>query len=102
MLHGSVIVPALNNSVTFYALSGDEKAFYRLTTWQRPFRAFYSDNTADNTLSAISFVFPQPTDVAPLLPSLVTNAPFFDLSGRRVLNPQPGQIVIQNGQKVMQ
>ena len=101
VLHGSVIVPALNNSVTFYALSGDEKAFYRLTTWQRPFRAFYSDNTADNTLRAISFVFPQPTGVAPLLPSLVTNAPFFDLSGRRVLNPQPGQIVIQNGQKVM-
>lgn len=102
VLHGSVIVPAQNNSVTFYALSGDEKAFYRLDTWQRPFRAFYSDNTANNTLSAISFVFPQPTGVAPLLPSLVANAPFFDLSGRRVLNPQPGQIVIQNGQKVMQ
>lgn len=102
VLHGSVIVPAQNNSVTFYALSGDEKAFYRLETWQRPFRAFYSDNTANNTLSAISFVFPQPTGVAPLLPSLVTNAPFFDLSGRRVLKPQPGQIMIQNGQKVMQ
>ena len=102
VLHGSVIVPARNKSVTFYALSGDEKAFYRLTTWQRPFRAFYSDNTANNTLRAISFVFPQTTGVAPTLFSPVTNAPFFDLSGRRVLHPQPGQIVIQNGQKVMQ
>ena len=102
VLHGSVIVPALNNSVTFYALSGDEKAFYRLETWQRPFRAFYSDNTADNTLRAISFVFPQPTGVTPTLFSPATNAPFFDLSGRRVLNPQPGHIVIRNGQKVMQ
>ena len=102
VLHGSVIVPALNNSVTFYALSGDEKAFYRLETWQRPFRAFYSDNTADNTLRAISFVFPQPTGVTPTLFSPATNAPFFDLSGRLVLSPQPGQIVIQNGQKVMQ
>ena len=101
VLHGSVIVPARNNSVTFYALSGDEKAFYRLTTWQRPFRAFYSDNTANNTLRAISFVFPQTTGVASTLFSPVTNAPFFDLSGRRVLHPQPGQIVIQNGQKVM-
>ena len=102
VLHGSVLVPAQNKFVTFYALSGDEKAFYRLATWQRPFRAFYSDNAANNTLRAISFVFPQPTGVAPLLPSPATNAPFFDLSGRRVLNPQPGQIVIQNGQKVMQ
>ena len=102
VLHGSVVVPAQNKSVTFYALSGDEKAFYRLTTWQRPFRAFYSDNTANNTLRAISFVFPQTTGVAPTLFSPVTNAPFFDLSGRRVLHPQPGQIVIQNGQKVMQ
>ena len=102
VLHGSVVVPAQNKSVTFYALSGDEKAFYRLTTWQRPFRAFYSDNTANNTLRAISFVFPQTTSVASTLFSPVTNAPFFDLSGRRVLHPQPGQIVIQNGQKVMQ
>ena len=101
VLHGSVLVPAQNKFVTFYALSGDEKAFYRLTTWQRPFRAFYSDNTANNTLRAISFVFPQTTGVAPTLFSPATNAPFFDLSGRRVLNPQPGQIVIQNGQKVM-
>ena len=102
VLHGSVLVPAQNKSVTFYALSGDEKAFYRLTTWQRPFRAFYSDNTANNTLRAISFVFPQTTGVASTLFSPVTNAPFFDLSGRRVLHPQPGQIVIKNGQKVMQ
>ena len=102
VLHGSVLVPAQNKFVTFYALSGDEKAFYRLTTWQRPFRAFYSDNTANNTLRAISFVFPQTTGVAPTLFLPVTNAPFFDLSGRRVLHPQPGQIVIQNGQKVMQ
>ena len=102
VLHGSVLVPAQNKSVTFYALSGDEKAFYRLTTWQRPFRAFYSDNTANNTLRAISFVFPQPTGVTPTLFSPATNAPFFDLSGRRVLHPQPGQIVIQNGQKVVQ
>ena len=102
VLHGSVLVPAQNKFVTFYALSGDEKAFYRLTTWQRPFRAFYSDNTANNTLRAISFVFPQTTGVAPTLFSPVTNAPLFDLSGRRVLHPQPGQIVIQNGQKVMQ
>ena len=102
VLHGSVLVPAQNKFVTFYALSGDEKAFYRLTTWQRPFRAFYSDNTDNNTLRAISFVFPQTTGVAPTLFSPVTSAPFFDLSGRRVLNPQPGQIVIQNGQKVMQ
>ncbi len=101
VLHGSVLVPAQNKSVTFYALSGAEKAFYRLTTWQRPFRAFYSDNTANNALRAISFVFPQTTGVAPTLLSPVTNAPFFDLSGRRVLHPQPGQIVIQNGQKVM-
>lgn len=101
VLHGSVIVPARNNSVTFYALSGDEKAFYRLTTWQRPFRAFYSDKTANNTLRAISFVFPQTTGVASTLFSPVTSAPFFDLSGRRVLHPEPGQIVIQNGQKVM-
>ena len=102
VLHGSVVVPAQNKSVTFYALSGDEKAFYRLTTWQRPFRAFYSDNTANNTLRAISFVFPQTTGVAPTLFSPVTSSPFFDLSGRRILHPQPGQIVIQNGQKVMQ
>ena len=102
VLHGSVLVPASNNQKTFYALSGNEKAFYRLTTWQRPFRAFYSDNTANNTLRTISFVFPQPTGVAPILFSPVTSAPFFDLSGRRVLHPQPGQIVIQNGQKVMQ
>ena len=102
VLHGSVVVPAQNNSVIFYALSGDEKAFYRLATWQRPFRAFYSDNTANNRLRAISFVFPQPTGVTPTLFSPVTNAPFFDLSGRRVLHSQPGQIVIQNGQKVMQ
>ena len=102
VLHGSTVVPAQNKSMTFYALSGDEKAFYRLATWQRPFRAFYSDNTANNTLRAISFVFPQTTGVASTLFSPVTNAPFFDLSGRRVLNPQPGQIVIQNGQKVMQ
>ena len=102
VLHGSVLVPAQNKFVTFYALSGDEKAFYRLTTWQRPFRAFYSDNTANNTLRAISFVFPQPTGVTPTLFSPATNAPFFDLSGRRVLHPQPGQIVIQNGQKVVQ
>ena len=102
VLHGSVLVPAQNKSVTFYALSGDEKAFYRLTTWQRPFRAFYSDNTPNNALRAISFVFPQPTGVTPTLFSPATNAPFFDLSGRRVLHPQPGQIVIQNGQKVVQ
>ncbi len=102
VLSGLVTTPPLATSAIVYALSGDEKAFYRLETWQRPFRAFYSDKTANNTLRAISFAFPQTTGIAPTLLSPATNTPFFDLSGRIVLNPQPGKIVIQNGQKVMQ
>ena len=100
VLSGSVTTPPLATSAIVYALSGEDKAYYRLTTWQRPFRAYIIRATALGHAPSFSI---KPTGiVSPQLSTKNTwNTPIFDLTGRRISIPKSGQILIEGGRKVM-
>lgn len=100
VLSGSVTTPPLATSAIVYALSGEDKAYYRLTTWQRPFRAYIIRATALG--HAPSFNIKPTGIVSPQLGTKSTwNTPIFDLTGRRISTPKSGQILIEGGRKVM-
>ena len=100
VLSGSVTTPPLATSAIVYALSGEDKAYYRLTTRQRPFRAYIIRATALGHAPSFSI---KPTGiVSPQLSTKNTwNTPIFDLTGRRISTPKSGQILIEGGRKVM-
>lgn len=73
--------------------------FRRVFNWQSLYKVENSGPLADAGLESYTTAIEgwlQP-DASPLTPS--ADAPLYDLFGRRITNPVPGQIVIQNGRK---
>lgn len=105
-LSGTCVPITNNNYLTFGRIQGQEESatepgFYLYTGTTIPANKAYLSSSSTSE-SAVRLTFggePSSINVATLLDGEQSNAPIYDLSGRRVVNPVKGGIYLQGGKK---
>lgn len=88
-----------DNTANIYCINADGNKF-ELTNGSAPFRAFFKPGIFDRTVTSLSIGGDTATAINDLNNNLNVNNNYYDLQGRRVMQPQKGLYIV-NGKKVI-